>query len=108
MPVPPKLKPILAELKRGLQELYGERLQAVVLFGSQARGEATEDSDVDVAVVLDDFENAFTESDRHSDLLYDLGLKYGKLIMSVPIREREWRECDWRLYRNVRREGVPV
>lgn len=108
MPVPEKLKPILAELKRGLQELYGERLRAVVLFGSQARGEATEHSDVDVAVVLDDFENAFTEADRYSDLLYDLGLKHGLLLMSVPIREQEWRECDWRLYRNVRREGVAV
>ena len=81
MPVPDRLKPVLTELKRGLQELYGERLRAVVLFGSQARGEATEDSDVDVAVVLDDFENAFVESDKYSDLLYDLGLKHGLLLM---------------------------
>ena len=108
MPVPDKLKPVLAELKRGLQEIYGDRLRAVVLFGSQARGEANEDSDVDVAVVLDDFENAFTEAERYSDLLYDLGLKHKGWLMSVPIREREWRECDWRLYRTVRQEGAIV
>ena len=52
MPVPEKLRPLLEELKRGLQEIYGDRLRAVLLFGSQARGEATEDSDVDVAVPL--------------------------------------------------------
>lgn len=108
MPIPDKLKPILAELKRGLQEIYGDRLRAVVLFGSQARGEATEDSDVDVAVVLDDFDNAHTEPDRYADLMYDLFERHGELIMSVPMREREWRELDWRLYRNVRREGVLV
>lgn len=38
MPIPDKLRPILAELKCGLQEIYGDRLRAVVLFGSQARG----------------------------------------------------------------------
>ena len=108
MPVPEKLRPILEELKRGLEEIYGDRLHAVVLFGSQARGEATDDSDVDVAVVLDDLENAFTESERYSDLLYDLGLKHGVWLMSVPIREREWRECDWQLYRSVRQEGAVV
>ena len=106
MPIPERLKPILTELKHGLQEIYGDRLRAVVLFGSQARGEATEDSDVDVAVVLDDFENAYRESDRYAELLYNLFLKYQELITSVPMREQEWRRCDWRLYRNVRREGV--
>ena len=106
MPIPERLQPVLAELKRGLQEIYGDRLRAVVLFGSQARGEATEGSDVDVAVVLDDFDNAYSEANRYADLLYGLLATYQELVTSVPMREREWRECDWTLYRNVRREGV--
>ena len=43
---------ILHELKAGLRDLYGDRLVSVILYGSYARGEATEDSDIDVAVVL--------------------------------------------------------
>jgi predicted nucleotidyltransferase len=39
-------------LKAGLAEIYGDRLAGLVLYGSQARGDAREDSDVDVAVVL--------------------------------------------------------
>ena len=108
MPIPERLQPILAELKRGLQEIYGDRLRAVVLFGSQARGEATADSDVDVAVVLDDFENAYGELDRTADLFWRLSFEQDELIACIPVRERDWRAKDWRLYRNLRREGVLV
>ncbi|MBL0062906.1 MAG: nucleotidyltransferase domain-containing protein [bacterium] len=48
----PKLKPILDELREALAAHYGERLSKLVLFGSQARGDAEEDSDIDVLVVL--------------------------------------------------------
>jgi len=108
MPIPEHLQPILAELKRGLQAIYGDRLRAVVLFGSQARGEATEDSDVDVAVVLDDFESGYEELDRTADLFWRLSFEWNELIACVPVRERDWRGKDWRLYRNLRRGGVGV
>jgi predicted nucleotidyltransferase len=108
MPIPEKLKPILAELKRGLQEIYGDRLRAVVLFGSQARGEANDDSDVDVAVVLDDFENSIEESWRMDPVLSPLSLEHDLLLTAVPLRERDWREQEYPLPRNVQREGVLV
>ena len=43
----------LEEMKLLLVRIYGERLRGVYLYGSHARGEATEDSDVDVLIVLD-------------------------------------------------------
>ena len=48
-----KLQTILAATKKGLQKLYGPHLKGLVLYGSYARGEATPDSDIDVAVILD-------------------------------------------------------
>ncbi len=45
--------PILARFRAALAEMYGERLERVVLFGSRARGDAQPESDYDVAVFLD-------------------------------------------------------
>ncbi len=50
----PKLDEILRELRVALAAHYGERLAGVVLFGSQARGDARADSDIDVLVLLSD------------------------------------------------------
>ncbi|MEB3188867.1 MAG: nucleotidyltransferase domain-containing protein [Snowella sp.] len=45
------LKTILARLKRELKSHYGDRLKQLIMFGSQARGDAHPDSDIDVLVV---------------------------------------------------------
>ena len=43
-----RLRKILQEMAELLQHVYGERLKAVILYGSVARGTQTEDSDVDI------------------------------------------------------------
>ena len=51
--MPPHLRPVLRELEAGLRSAFRARLHDLQLFGSYARGEATEDSDVDVPVLVD-------------------------------------------------------
>jgi type I restriction enzyme S subunit len=102
------LRPILEELKEGLQQIYGERLKGVYLFGSRARGDAEEDSDIDIAVVLDDFESEYREGRSWSRLASEIGLKYTCVPSLLAIREADWRARDDSFLRNVRREGVPV
>jgi predicted nucleotidyltransferase len=57
----PQLTEILNRLRTYLQGLYGDRLERLVLFGSQARAEADHDSDIDVMVVLDGEVDAWAE-----------------------------------------------
>ncbi|MBE9119156.1 nucleotidyltransferase domain-containing protein [Lusitaniella coriacea LEGE 07157] len=47
-----KLKSILNQLRSHFEQIYGDRLVKMVLFGSQARGDARPDSDIDVLIVL--------------------------------------------------------
>ena len=67
--------PILQRFRGALDELYGERIERVVLYGSRARGDHRPDSDYDVAVFLRDFSDRWREMDRIipivTDILYD-------------------------------------
>jgi predicted nucleotidyltransferase len=107
-PRPALLQDVLAEVKQALRRLYGPRLKQVILYGSWARGDATSDSDIDVAIVLKDAVSPATEIDRTVDLVFDLNLKYGVLISVYPVSEDEYRSLQSPLLMNVRREGVPA
>lgn len=70
---------------------YGTRLHDVFIFGSRARGEAQEDSDLDVAVVLDDpIEDFWREKIALTDLAYDAMAEAGLFIQAWPIGKGEW------------------
>lgn len=104
----PALQPILRELRAGLVQLYGPRLKGLVLFGSHARGQATDDSDIDVAVILDDFDYASREINRSSNLIGEVCLRHDCLIGLVPIRESVWLTRQDPFLMNVRREAIPL
>ena len=58
---------VLAELKERLSAAYGERLHAVVLFGSEVRWDARPDSDIDVLVVLETLTGDYGEELERGD-----------------------------------------
>ena len=71
-----RTKSLLAELRRGLEQLYGPRLKGVYLYGSYARDEADPESDLDILVVLEDYRNYGEEIQRTSELGSNISLKY--------------------------------
>jgi len=106
--MPRNIKRLLTEMKKGLAELYGQRLKAVYVFGSYARGDYDESSDLDVMIVLSDYQNYGTEIDQSGELVSQLSLEYGISISRVIVKEIQWQKSDTPLLRNIRAEGVPA
>jgi predicted nucleotidyltransferase len=99
------IKELLARLRHGLEQLYGERLAGVYLFGSFARGEATPDSDVDILVVLDEVTDYGQEIERTGHLISELSLDYDVSISRVFVSSSAWQHRDSPFLSNVREQA---
>jgi predicted nucleotidyltransferase len=107
--MPADVEKILNELKQGLVRIHGDRIKAIYLFGSFARGEGRlPDSDIDVMVVLrGDFITREMEN-RSIDFVSALCLKYDVVIMCHFISDDRFTESKMPFMLNVRREAVSV
>ena len=95
----------LEELRDGLTSLYGPRLRRLILFGSQVRGDATEDSDIDVAVVLDAARSSSAEIEAMGEVVWPLCLRHSVVINLLPLGEEEARTSWEPVVVRVREEG---
>ena len=83
---PPADDPILKRFRAALDELYGDRIERVVLFGSRARGDEQIGSDYDVAVFLKGFTDRWQEVDRIVPLVTAILYEDGAFIRGLPRR----------------------
>lgn len=103
-----KLDLVLAALRRGLEEIYGDRLVRLVLYGSRARGDAEPDSDIDVLVVLKGPVSPGEEISRTGGVITDLSLQFGEVVSCVFMDEERFTHRQGPFLRNIRREGIAV
>lgn len=99
---------LLGELRQGLEDLYGQGLRGLYLFGSYARNAAEPESDVDVLIVLERVERYGAEIDRTGALISGLSLRYGVSLSRVFVGEDTWRGGDSPFLRSVRPEAIPA
>ena len=103
------LRKMLLELEEKLQRVYGNKLKAVILYGSVARGTATEESDIDIMVLVDGTAQELrTFEDQLSEVSTDISIKYFRVFSIIDISYQEY--MRWvntsPFYRNVSKEGV--
>ena len=103
-----ELDPVLTRLRAALTDLYGERLERAVLFGSRARGDAGKDSDYDVAVFLTDMPDRAVELNRLADLGTDILYDTGELVHAMPYLAGTYHDPRMPLMHEIRREGLDL
>lgn len=99
--------PVLVRFRKALDEMYGSRLERVVLFGSRARGDAHADSDYDVAVFLRDMDDREAELNRLADLSPDIIGETGEFVHAMPYRAGAYNERT-PLMLGVRADGIDL
>ncbi len=103
-----RIRAVLRRFRRELEQLYGERLRGVYVYGSYAREDAHEGSDVDVLVVLQGKIVPSEEIERMGHIRTRILLDTGVFISVMPVGEREYRQASTPFLLTARREGIPV
>ncbi len=103
-----KIIQLVRRIKNYLIERYGEKIKDVILYGSYARGQFTENSDIDIFVLVDDTLNPFEVRENLSDLLLDILLDEEELISVIVLPENFFENYNYPFMINVKKEGVKV
>ncbi|NJF26063.1 nucleotidyltransferase domain-containing protein [Thermococcus sp. Bubb.Bath] len=96
-----KAKALNAFLKL-LKERFGSSIDEVFLFGSYARGDYDEESDIDVLIVGE------VDFDEIIELVTEVLLKYGELISPILLKPDEFKKRNDSFIRTVKTEGIPI
>lgn len=109
MSLPERHAAAIADYRAELVRLFGDRLRGITLFGSWARGEASEESDVDLLVLVEDLSNA--EAHTVGQLAGDAMTNYDVLLSPLALSTGRFAELGARerlIAREIARDGVPL
>jgi len=98
---------MISDLIQGLQKIFGSVMEQIILYGSVARNEATEESDIDIAVILT---NEMDDKVKENLLAWssDMDLRYDKVFSIMDINKKKMEQWGNVLpfYRNIQKEGI--
>jgi len=106
-----KLPAVADELSRSAKHIFGDKLRKIILYGSYARGDYNQHSDMDIMVLAD-----FDESEKSSletqmrKIASRASMDYDITISMLVRTEKVFRERTTILpyYKNVATEGVEL
>jgi len=100
-------QPIFNEIQNLKRQLLPD--DRLILFGSQARGDAHKESDWDLLVLLNREKRSFREDiNEYAFPFSEIGDKYGTLISVIVYAKKEWEERPSLLKYNIEREGIEI
>ncbi len=105
--VPDSVAALTEEFVSQITDLYKDRLYKVILFGSYARGDQREDSDIDYLVVLNDDEiRTYQEISFLSNVTFGLTLKYDISVSAIPVSKLKFDRNGSSLVINAQEDGI--
>jgi len=99
----------LKQFVKKIKEKHCDKTEKVILFGSYARGEATEESDIDILVITSG--NRFEMQKNLSGIAVDILLKTGEYISAKAVSTEEYsfmKKINTGFYQNIDKEGVVI
>lgn len=95
------------ELVQGLTDIFRNNISMIILYGSVARNEATDESDIDIAIILKSQIDYETKK-QFFRWVADLDMRYDRVFSIVDIQEDNMEKWGSVLpfYQNVRKEGI--
>lgn len=105
---PDELQAIRSAIRDEFTRVYGDRLVKLLLYGSQARGDAKRYSDVDILVVLKGPFRRPDESRRNSEFIANLSLKFDTIVHCFYVDEGRYIERQEPVLQNATSEGIEL
>jgi predicted nucleotidyltransferase len=99
---------LASEIAGEIRELFGSRLVDVVLFGSYARDNASDESDLDLAVVLRDVKSPWADGRRMDDLLWEKTLQSGITVSALVVDADAWVNAEVPVLKTAKDSGRSV
>ena len=95
------------ELIQGLTDIFQNNISMIILYGSAARNEASDESDIDIAIIVKEQMDKDTK-DRFVNWVADMDIRYERVFSIVDIQESSMMKWEKVLpfYQNIRREGI--
>lgn len=97
---------LLPRMRALLSQAFGDRFRGLILFGSEARGEAREDSDIDLLVLLAGPVDFGVDARSVIRLLYPIQMEIERPLHATPVAEDDYLAGEFGLYRKARKEGI--
>lgn len=105
------LQQILSNMESVSQKTIGDKLVKIILYGSCARGQWSDESDIDIMLLIDDSEENIKKYDIEiSKIVFDLSLKHNVLLSVILKNYKQFSKYQEALpfYRNVHEEGIEI
>ena len=109
--MPQAMNNLIQEYVMAIKKIYGSHLKQVILYGSYARGDFHEDSDVDIMILVDlPEEELNTFSDKISELGFEYIITHDIWFMPVVknLEHFQYWSKAYPFYSNVVKEGIAL
>lgn len=95
------------DLPQGVVDLFSDSILAIILYGSVARNDNTDESDIDIVIIIkNEMDDATKEQFIHRSA--ELDLRYDRVFSIIDIQEENMEK--WRnvlpFYQNIQKEGI--